>query len=391
MADDVCPKNEFIHARGAIFFIAAPYNSIGQCRAQLRNPIILEHVDALALLSDQPVRVSTLNATAIILTSLGADQILIPVPGVVERNRVVAGLRTIPSSRRGLIKPIDADGKMLSRVSDFLMPMTKQARKHPENSFVKTSIETLYNLALGCKYGATIASGAMNELVESIPVIDLSLFTGEVRYRLSELIFMASRYDPSLMSRNEVIGQVSEADVRSLFWKIIDSAEYTSVVTISGRLGLARHPAVLLHSLERAIKNLVTRPEFKVAIRAGEVAAQLAKFPVSFSGLGELTDNLKRGPGFAPPFIELPVSTEYRIAEASLKESFPGATFPKSMIFADERILGNVVFHRWLNKGEESVLEYPPQQTLKRLRKSAVETRRVAAGLGRQSYSKTTT
>lgn len=348
---------------------------------QLPNPIVLGHVDALGELSGQSVRVSTLNATAIVLTSMGADRILVPVPGAMEKDRVAEGLGQLPPTRRSLIKLVDADGKILSRVHDFLLPMHEQARKWPEDTFVDFSLDMLYNLALGCRYGATIESDALKEVVDFVPIIDAGVFSGEARYRLAELVFIASRYDPSLMFKSEVVGQVSEANIRDLFWRIIDSSEYSSVVSISGRLGLVRHPAVLLHRLERAIRNLATRPEFKVAIGAGQVAAELAKFPISFSKVAELAGNVKRGPGFAPPFIELPIGTEYQIAEASLKESFPNATFPKGTIYAAERTLGDGSSYLWVNKGEEWRLVDHPQKTLRRLKKSAIEARAVAAGI----------
>jgi hypothetical protein len=348
---------------------------------QLPNPIVLEHVDALGDLSGQPVRVSTLNATAIILTTLGADRILVPVPGAAEKERVADGLNQMPPTRRGLVELVDVDGKILSRVLHFLNPIGKQAKKWPEDAFATTAIEMLYNLALGCKYGASIASDALSHAFEFIPIIDPSVFSGEARYRLAELVFLASRYDPSLMFKSEVIGHVSEANIRNLFWRIIDSSEYSSVVSISGRLGLVRHPAILLHKLEQTVRDLATHAEFKVAIKAGQVAAELAKLPVSFSSLEELAGNLKRGPGFASPFIELPISTEYHIAEASLKELFPTANFPKGTLYAAERTLGDLSSHMWVNSGEDWRLVYHPRGTLKRLKKSARDTCRVAAGL----------
>ena len=349
------------------------------------NPIVFEHIDALGDFKGKPVRASTLNATAIILTALGADRILVPAPGAYEKNRVTQGLGRLPHSRRGLVSLADADGKVLTRVMDFLSPLNKQAMRWPENTFVGFAVEMLYNLAVGCKEGATIVSDAMNHMFEFIPVIDPNVFSGEARYRLAELVLIASRYDPSLVFKSEIIGQVSEANIRNLFWKIIDSTEYSSVVSVSGRLGLVRHPAVLLRKLQRSVRDLTTRAEFRVAIKAGEVAADLAKFPVSLSNLGDLIGKLKRGPGFAPPFIQLPISTEYQIAKASLEESFPGAKFPKGTIYASERILGSSASHMWLNRGEDWKLEYNPQKTLMAQEKSAFAARKVAVSLGKGS------
>jgi hypothetical protein len=357
----------------------------------LPNPIVLEHIDAVGRLSGQPVRVSMLNATAIVLTSLGADQIIVPVPSASERNRVAEVLDQLPSTRRNLVKLVDGDGKILSRVDDFMLPIRNQASKWQDQTskphealFLNFASDMLYNLALGCKYGAAIASDSLGHVMCFAPQIDTSVFSGEARYRFAELVFITSRYDPSLMFKSEVVGQVSKADIRNLFWRIIDSSEYAAVVSTSGRLGLVRHPAVLLHRLERAIRNLVMRPEFKDVIKAGEVAAELAKFPVSLSSMAELAGGLKRGSGFAPPFIELPISTEHHIAEASLKQLFPNATFREGTIYAVERSFAGQSLGTFIREGEEWKLVDHPQKELRNLKMYAQGTRKLAADIEKE-------
>lgn len=351
---------------------------------ELENPVVLEHKDVLGELGGKPVKASTLNSSAILLTSLGADQILVPVPGSNERERVAEALQQVPTTRRNRIRLIDEDGKILSRVRDYLMPIGKQASKWPEDTFVTFALNALYNLALGCKYGASVACYDLTHMMEFIPIIDPGLFHGEARYRLAELALIASRYNPSLVGGTEVVGQVSEANIRGLFWKIIESSEYSTVVNLSGKLGLVRKPDVLLRRMERAIESLVKREDFKLAIRAAETAAELANLPVPLSKVAELAvDGLKRGNRFAPPFIEIPITTDYQIAMASLAESFPDAVPPKGAIYATEATLNNASYLEWLNDGEEAKLSYRPQETLEHLRRSADRSRIAATNIVR--------
>jgi hypothetical protein len=264
------------------------------------------------------------------------------------------------------------------------MPIGKQASKWPEDAFASFALHALYNLALGCKYGAAVACYDLTHVMEFIPIINPELFHGEARYRLAELVFIASRYSPSLVGGTEVAGQVSDANIRGLFWKIIESSEYSTVVNLSGKLGLVRKPAVLLRRMERAIGSLVKCEDFKLAIRAAETAAELANLPIPLSKVAELAvGGLRRGNRFAPPFIEIPITTNYQIAMASLAESFPGAVPPKGTIYATEGTLENASSHEWVNEGEEAKLVYRPQETLRHLRKSAARSRIAATNIVR--------
>ena len=350
----------------------------------MENPVVLEHKDVLGKLGDKPVKASTLNSSAIVLTSLGADQILVPVPGSKEKERVVEALQQLPTTRRNRIKLIDEDGKIFTRVRDYVMPIGKQASKWPEDAFAMFALSALYNLALGCKYTAAVACDDLTHVMDFISIIDPGLFHGEARYRLAELVFIASRYNPSLVGGTEVTGQVSDANIRGMFWKIIESSEYSTVVDLAGKLGLVRKPAILLRRMERAIGSLVKREDFKLAIRAAETAAQLADLPVPLSKVADLADSeLRRGNRFAPPFIEIPITTDYQIAMASLAESFPGAVPEKGTIYSTEVTLNNASSHQWLNDGEEAKLAYRPRETLGHLRESADRSRKAATNIVR--------
>jgi hypothetical protein len=82
---------------------------------RLLNPVVVEHSDSIGLLKDKHVSASTLNATAIVLTSLGADQVIVPVPGEFEMRRAITGLEGLPPTRRNRIRLADENGKMISR------------------------------------------------------------------------------------------------------------------------------------------------------------------------------------------------------------------------------------------------------------------------------------
>jgi hypothetical protein len=256
-----------------------------------------------------------------------------------------------------------------------------QVTKWPETAFISFAEEFIYDIALGCKYGAAVATGSIKIIWEFIPIINLSAFRGEARHRLSEIIFLASRYAPNIMYGNTVVGEVGNADIRKAFWKILDSSEYERVVAVEGRLGLVRNPSVLLRKLRSAILDLTTRGEFKGVIKAGTSVAEFARLPLLGSGLGTLADTLKRKPGFAPPLFDLPLKTQYHIAISSLAESYPGSTPPKNTMFALEHARMGKVAHSWIEKGEKWKLKDNLRSTLKRLQTESIKTRRAVLQL----------
>src|SRR5438309_1206573 len=85
------------------------------------NPVVLQHWDCITRSSSWGGReaISSLNAVGVELTSLGADQVLVPVPTHYVRERVDGGLEDLPPERRGLIRKIDERGHTLSIIEDY--------------------------------------------------------------------------------------------------------------------------------------------------------------------------------------------------------------------------------------------------------------------------------
>jgi hypothetical protein len=63
-------------------------------------PVILEHEDACGVVGTTEVRTPAITATALILASRGADQILVPCPSEYELERTERGIELLPVTRR---------------------------------------------------------------------------------------------------------------------------------------------------------------------------------------------------------------------------------------------------------------------------------------------------
>jgi hypothetical protein len=159
-------------------------------------PVILEHSDACGVLAGKEVRTPTIAATAVILATRGADQILVPCPSSYELERTAAGVELLPPERRSTVKTLDRGGDVLGRVREYLQPLAVQASEWPENAFVSFSEDFLYKIALGAKHRAGILSDAPQVVRGFVPIIRPQRFSGESRFRLAELIALICSYEP---------------------------------------------------------------------------------------------------------------------------------------------------------------------------------------------------
>ena len=220
-----------------------------------------------------------------------------------------------------------------------------------------------------------MCDGGINNAQEFLGIIDSSVFRGEARFRLSELAFLLTRYSPAYIEKMGVTGQVSDAAVREVLSKIIDSSEFEKVVASEGRLGYIKHPEVGLSRLKRAIIGLTSRKDFRSAVRAGVGVAELAPGLGPISVLKDVLPKAEEKHHFSPLFLDLPMSAHAAISRSALAEAYPEAVPSKGSIFLEEHIRGNRASHQWLNEGEEQKLVDNPKKDLAHRVKSAKNAR----------------
>lgn len=335
----------------------------------------MEHVLAIGDLQRRPIRVSTLNSSALLMTCLGADRILIPTPGSQEKAWLQQGLSSLPPLRRKVVRAVDLNGRILARVREFLQPLRREASKWPEDAFIDFSETTLYGLALGCRYGASITGIGLEIMWDFLPIIDPHQWTGEAKYRLAELALLFTRYEPFAINRPGISGRVSEPGVRRLIWDVLGSSEFGEVTKRFGRLGYLRHPRAGIGRVAKAVMDLVSTREFKSILAVASAASELASLPVSLSVIERIAGNLEKGRGFSPPVIELSSRLHFDISQASLTAYNPKAVAPKDSLFVLEHMRAGAVGHSWLNLGEETKLADPRSRDLKGLRGRAIRAR----------------
>jgi hypothetical protein len=341
-----------------------------------KNPIVVEHFDSLGILGDRSVRASALQGMTIALVSLGADKVLIPTPGDQERKRVEYGFQLLPKERRRLVKTVDEKGHILGQVREYLRPLKEQVTKWPETAFVGFVEDSLYDLAVACKFKAMVCNESLLTCHEFLPIIDPSAFRGEARYRLSELKFLLTRYEPMLMKRLAITGSVSEEGVRESLSRILESSLFDKIVASEGRLGYLNHPNVGLLRVKRAVSDLIARKNFRTVVKTAAVVSELAPVPIKPGPIEDLLPRSKNERSFSPPFIDLPLSVNASIARAALAEAFPGAVSVKETIFVEEYMRGGAVSYSWLNEGEEEKLIDDPRKQLAHQTNAAEKARR---------------
>ena len=282
------------------------------------NPVVLSHWNCMVLRPtsfrfDATGPVSSLNAAAISLVQLGADQILVPVSQPEVKEAVEDGIEGLPFERRRLIREVDADGQVLSTVHDYLEPLRKHATDWNEKGFLEALKHSLYNVALGCRYRATVARPRMDLVYDLLPSVDKSVFQGEARYRFAEIGYFLSQLEPYGLSRVEAIGERFQEGAEERMMDILQSVQFRRIVKTQGRLGLVRNPRVLLGALRRKVLALTSNRRFKEIIRAGSAVTELLGIPVDLDKAGDVAGVLGLEKGNSPSLIDLPASLEYQI------------------------------------------------------------------------------
>lgn len=321
-------------------------------------PVILEHSDARAEVDGKEIKIPTISATAVILASRGADEILVPCPSKYELQRTEAGLRLLPKERRSCVTIVDRNGAILNSVREYLEPLVAQAQEWPEDAFVRFSEDFLYLLALGAKHRSGILATSVEILREFVPIIRPGHFKGEGRFRLAELVALVCSYEPHPLEHGAFHLETPSSDGFSpAVWLLLNSAQFRDVVAASGKLGYLKHPLVGLRRLQGIIRNFFGRKDTQNMLSLAATTADLAGAGTAAKAaehflekLGEHTDS------FRPPFLSLGPA-ELGIYRAVLAETHPNAIPPPGTIMIFERSPAGKVGHSWLGVGEETKLE----------------------------------
>jgi hypothetical protein len=334
-------------------------------------PIIFEHMDACGISHGRKVKSPAVSATAVLLTSLGVDQILMPCPSTYEEERTLAGIDRLPTERKGLVKIVDKHGETLGRIRSYLEPLRKQAQKWPETAFVAFAEDFLYRLGLAMDFEAGILGNAAETLRTFVPILDARAFKGEAKFRLAEIASLICSYEPNLMEHGAFQTEVASQDkAKPSVWNFIEMTEFVALVAASGRLGYLRHPNIGMRRVRKAAREFFGKAEVAKVFRLVSTTADLAgaKFLAEKAkGLIELFDKSTNS-SFHPPFINLGAA-EMGVYQAALTETFPDATPPPGLIMAFEGTRGGKASLSWLNIGEEMKLELEEQGMAHRVNK----------------------
>lgn len=273
----------------------------------MRYPVVVEHLDACGQIGASPVRASVVTAVASILLARGADELIVPVPGEYERERVEEGLAALPPERRSLVKTVDADGEILRRVRDYLQPLRAQAKKWPEDAFVWFAETFCYRCAVGARYRAGVL-GEADDVRAFLTLIDVASFHGEARFRLAELAALICAYEPAALDHVAYSVDAPREDMSRSIWELLTTAEYRSVVASSGKIGYVRRPMLAIAELTRRARALANGDRAKAFLAIAKTSADVA----GVSSWSDRAQALVRGiadvvvPGeYRPPMISL--------------------------------------------------------------------------------------
>ena len=320
-----------------------------------QNLVVFNHFDCLGKLGTEVIAASCLRAATVALVSLSATKVLVPTPNVHASKRVDEGLSGLPRERRGIVKKVDEDGRLFTRVIEYLRPLHEQATMWPESAFVDSSLESLYQIILGRKYKASvISSDKEGNALSLIPIINPLKFTGEARYRLAEICSVFTAFNAYRIKRLDLVAEILDPLVRQGLDDMLSYAEYNRLTSTAGRLGYVRRPDLALRRIARIVRNIVSSNHFKFLVKAGTGASEIAGHPIPT--LAEILDRPKPGRAFNPPLLELPITTEYKIYRESLTSIDVRAKPQDGYIHVvEDSITGGI---GWLQAGEESKISY---------------------------------
>jgi len=315
-------------------------------------PIVLAHRDAVGFENGHERMASVIPQLAVLLVARGANNIIIPAPNDMERERIDSGLDGLPSERSTLVKVADKNGALFSQVREYLKPLARQAKKWPEDAFVGFATDFLYGMSLGLTHRAGVLSRSASIMRDFVPIIDPTQFTGEARFRLAELFRVICAYEPATVDQGLIQIERPHGNSSNALL-IMEDAKFKELVIASGAIGYLKHPILGLKQLKRHFATLIARPVVNGTMTLASTAvdaaggAGMAAAVVKTFGLAMPDSNQP----FSPPFIWLGPA-ELSLYGAVLREQMPGATPPPGQIMAFRTRSG----YSWLSVGEENKL-----------------------------------
>lgn len=323
-------------------------------------PIIIENSMSCGIVDGKRVSSSILNAASSALICRGANRIIIPTPGENEYKRTIDIINDIPKERKPYFQIIDKNGQLLKRVRNYLSPLTEQAVKWPETAYISFLEGFLYHLSIATKYKAGIAHNDIRTLRGFIPIIDPESFKDEARYRLAETINLVCCYEPYNPLHGLLKTEISHSNISDRLWNIIDTTEFNSIVSESGKLGYVKNPRIGLRKIKNLFISLFKRPEVTPLLGLAHTSAELSGNGIPINAIEQIIKNKihknENGRNYSPPFIDIgpAILSIYSIA---LFEKYPKATPPEGTIMLLETLRDGKAEHSWLNVGEEKKLE----------------------------------
>jgi|GEM_PF-6254504 len=269
--------------------------------------VILNFEEAQGRVHGHPVEIPTLQSTARVLLTLGADRIL--VPAFEHKTRISETIGGLPPTLRGRVKAIDSSASVLKRVESFVRPLRRQVVDKddmcPESVLVRQTVPFLYQLSLGAKYSASPTGSWVDDLTHSLHTANLGAFQGEARDRMALLANVVLAYSPYISNHLDTIGYAADSGVHGKVLEMLDSAEFQDVVSATGYLGLATKPVVALRRIHSAVSRVVARPAFKKSAKATEAISTLAGHPLPVSTAIAAIGGGQADRHFSPPLVEL--------------------------------------------------------------------------------------
>jgi hypothetical protein len=320
-------------------------------------PVVLQHLDACGVRDGRRVSSSIVPVLAVLLVARGADRLIIPTPHATDRERAESGIARLPVERRNLVSLCDTDGRILSRVRDYIEPLRRQARKWLEDAFVKFAEDFLYEVIIAIRQRAGILSDSASVVRDFVPILDPTECTGEARFRLAEICRMVCGYEPAVVDHGQYVID-ARRDTGASAWEILKMAEFRAVVAASGRIGYLKHPLLGLRRVRDRLRDLIRKPSVKPLIKLASTAADVAGAGGLGGAAGEVLGLAANVPGqqFHPPFISLGAA-ELPLYRAALREGLPGTVPPDGAIMLFEVMRAGRAGHSWLKVGEERKLE----------------------------------
>lgn len=300
----------------------------------MSSPVVFDNYLATGKTSRGQIETPVLGAFAPLSLALAGDRILVPTPAVSDQERFRRGLEEVPKERRRVIRAIDRDGAVYSRVHGYLAPLWDVYEHEDGLGFVRAAEEGLYLMGLAAREKASVGGLDLAGIYRSYMQLDPGVAKGEAAFRLNEIagLFASVRTFPTHRLSQRVA--VADGDLWSDIWQIIDSAKMREIIQQQGRVGYLRNYGESLRLLSQGFKRLAGRPEFGMSVRALGSVAGLVCGPVAPAAGqlgGKASEIVGASEAYSPPFFDFPTATRFGLGQLAVRQTDPTAQFRQSV------------------------------------------------------------